>query len=139
MNTNYPFVSDKRFSELLRKYRKRARKSFNKLAVDIGVDPSYINRIETGDRRPPNREIVIKLGKALSLSTSEIDDLLIAANYAPIYPEDIMGNYPGLKMIESHPTLKLLAEIVQDGDIDQTDIELIDSIIRNIRDRKSRK
>jgi transcriptional regulator with XRE-family HTH domain len=137
MKADRSLVSAIRFSELLKKYRKRAKKSFNKLAIDIGVDPSYISRIEIGDRRPPKREIVIKLGRSLGLDATEIDDFLIAANYAPIYPEDVMENYAGLKVIENHPTLKLLAEMVQGGDVDSTDIELIDSIIKNIKKRKN--
>jgi transcriptional regulator with XRE-family HTH domain len=130
---------NRRFSELLKFYRTRKGLSNTKLGSKVGVDPSYLSRIEAGNRHPPKRDLVLKLGDALGLTTDEKDDFLFYANYAPIYPEDLIENYPDLKIIEVHPTLKLLSEIIEDNDSDKNDLELIESVLINIKKRNNMK
>src|SRR2546421_11501095 len=72
------------FPTLLRSYRERAVRSRNALAHEVGVDPSYLTRIEHGDREPPRQHIVEALARALRLSVPERNRLLVAAGYAPV-------------------------------------------------------
>lgn len=72
------------FPTLLRSYRERAVRSRNALAHEVGVDPSYLTRIEHGDREPPRQHIVEALSRALKLSVAERNRLLVAAGYAPM-------------------------------------------------------
>ena len=72
------------FPNLLRSFRERAGRSRNALAHEVGVDPSYLTRIEHGDREPPRQHIVEALARALRLSIPERNRLLVAAGYAPM-------------------------------------------------------
>src|SRR3954463_2103962 len=72
------------FPALLRSFRERGGRSRNALAHEVGVDPSYLTRIEHGDREPPRQHIVEALTRALRLSIPERNRLLVAAGYAPL-------------------------------------------------------
>lgn len=72
------------FSALLRKHRENAGFSRNYLAQIAGVDPSYLTRIEHGDREPPRVSIVHCLGSALRLHGMELNTFVVTAGYAPL-------------------------------------------------------
>jgi transcriptional regulator with XRE-family HTH domain len=72
------------FASLLRTFRERAVRSRNNLAHEVGVDPSYLTRIEHGDREPPRQHIVEAISRALRLSVGDRNRLLVAAGYAPL-------------------------------------------------------
>lgn len=72
------------FPDLLRAFRERGGRSRNALAHEVGVDPSYLTRIEHGDRDPPRQHIMDALCRALRLSIQERNCLLVAAGYAPM-------------------------------------------------------
>ena len=57
--------------------------SQNELASRAGVDPAYVNKLETGKSPAPRRPIVLKLADALDLGVLDRDCLLIAAGYVP--------------------------------------------------------
>jgi transcriptional regulator with XRE-family HTH domain len=72
------------FPSLLRSFREAAGRSRNNLAHEVGVDPSYLTRIEHGDREPPRQHIVEALARALRLSLPDRNRLLVSAGYAPL-------------------------------------------------------
>lgn len=72
------------FPGLLLTFRERAGRSRNNLAHEVGVDPSYLTRIEHGDREPPRQHIVEALARALHLSVPDRNRLLVSAGYAPL-------------------------------------------------------
>lgn len=72
------------FALLLRSFRESKGRSRNNLAHEVGVDPSYLTRIEHGDREPPRLHIVEALARALRLSIADRNRLLVAAGYAPL-------------------------------------------------------
>jgi transcriptional regulator with XRE-family HTH domain len=72
------------FASLLRSYRERSNRSRNNLAHEVGVDPSYLTRIEHGDREPPRQHIVEAISRALRLAVGDRNRLLVAAGYAPL-------------------------------------------------------
>ena len=72
------------FPSLLLTFRERAGRSRNNLAHEVGVDPSYLTRIEHGDREPPRQHIVEALARALGLSVPDRNRLLVSAGYAPL-------------------------------------------------------
>ncbi len=54
-----------------------------------GIDQAYLWRLEKGDRKNPSRDLVLRLALSLvqgssMLSLHDIDDLLLAADYAPL-------------------------------------------------------
>jgi DNA-binding XRE family transcriptional regulator len=70
------------FSQLLRQYRERQSVSQSQLARDIGANASTISLLESEARRPA-RDLVLAIGRALSLSEVETDELLAAALHLP--------------------------------------------------------
>lgn len=72
------------FSALLRSFRERGGRTRNNLAHEVGVDPSYLTRIEHGDREPPRLHIVEALARALRLSIADRNRLLVSGGYAPL-------------------------------------------------------
>lgn len=72
--------------ELLRMWRQRRRLSQLDLAADAGISPRHLSFLETG-RSTPSREMVLRLAEQLDLPLRERNRLLVAAGYAPLFPE----------------------------------------------------
>ncbi len=72
-----------KFGPLLSLYREGAGFNQKDLASLIPINQSYLSRIERGRRKPPQRELIINIGRSLNLEEEKIDELLIAANYHP--------------------------------------------------------
>lgn len=70
------------FAALLRTHREAAGQSQKDLAGAAGIDQSYVARLESGTRQPPDRTLVIALAGALGLSTADRQRLLHAAGHA---------------------------------------------------------
>jgi transcriptional regulator with XRE-family HTH domain len=71
---------------LLQHWRKSRRLSQLALAVDAGVSARHLCCLETG-KAQPSREMVLHLAGVLDLPLRERNDLLVAAGFAPMYPE----------------------------------------------------
>ena len=83
--TRSPIVVDsEEFSTLMRAFRERDKRSKNNLAYEVGIDPSYLTRIERGSREPPRQHIVFAIGKALKLNPLEFNRFLTSAGYSPL-------------------------------------------------------
>jgi transcriptional regulator with XRE-family HTH domain len=76
------------FGSSLRRYRLRSGHSQNSLAKAVGINASYINRMETGERDTPTRQVVAALVRTLGLAPDEADRLLIVAGYATSWAAD---------------------------------------------------
>ena len=77
------------FGNTLKAVRKKADKSRYRLARYSGIDQAYIQRLETGERSNPSRDVVLMIGFALvenssTVSLHDVDELLLAAAYAPL-------------------------------------------------------
>lgn len=79
------------FGELLRKWRQQRRISQLDLAGDAGVSARHLSFVETGRSRP-SRELVLQLAKQLEIPLREQNELLLAAGYAPCFPERSFDN-----------------------------------------------
>src|ERR1700712_3204726 len=71
---------------LLRRWRGRRRLSQMELALEAEVSTRHLSFVETGRSRP-SREMVIRLAEHLDVPLRERHELLLAAGYAPAYPE----------------------------------------------------
>jgi transcriptional regulator with XRE-family HTH domain len=78
------------FGELLIKYRQRAGFTQKELGEKVGVDDSYISRLERGVYQPPTREVTLKLADALGLSGKIRRFVFFLAAYVAGY-EDMEG------------------------------------------------
>ena len=72
--------------ELVREWRERRRLSQLALALDAGVSTRHLSCLETGKARP-SREMVERLAERLDVPLRERNTLLLAAGFAPAYPE----------------------------------------------------
>ena len=77
------------FSVTLKTLREKSGKSRYRLAQCSGLDEGYLGRLESGERRNPSRDTVIKVGVALVQDTTEVSihdvqELLLAAGFAPL-------------------------------------------------------
>jgi len=72
--------------ELLRDWRQRRRLSQLALAAEAEVSARHVSFLETG-RSHPSREMLLRLAERLEVPLRERNTLLLAAGYAPVYPE----------------------------------------------------
>ncbi|MFD4412360.1 helix-turn-helix domain-containing protein [Streptomyces sp. NPDC058251] len=78
--------ADKGVGPLLRGWREQRRVSQLELALRAGSSARHISFIETGRSRP-SEEMVLRLAEHLDVPVRERNALLLAAGYAPHYPE----------------------------------------------------
>ncbi|WP_369250293.1 helix-turn-helix domain-containing protein [Streptomyces sp. R41] len=77
---------DKGIGPLLRGWREQRRVSQLELALRAGSSARHISFIETGRSRP-SEEMVLRLAEHLDIPVRDRNALLLAAGYAPHYPE----------------------------------------------------
>ena len=81
-----PYTALVAIGDLLRHWRSVRRLSQLALALESGTTPRYVSFIETG-RSQPSRAMVLRLARVLDVPIRERNQLLLAAGYAPLYPE----------------------------------------------------
>jgi transcriptional regulator with XRE-family HTH domain len=72
--------------DLIREWRMRRRLSQLDLALEAEISAKHLSFLETG-RSTPSREMVLLLAAQLDVPLRERNVLLVAAGYAPVYPE----------------------------------------------------
>ena len=75
---------------LLREWRAARRLSQLDLALDAGLSARHLSCIETG-KAQPSRDMLARLADTLEMSLRERNGLLMAAGYAPQYPETALA------------------------------------------------
>ncbi|GLW48544.1 transcriptional regulator [Streptomyces sp. NBRC 14336] len=79
-------ATDRGVGPLLRAWREQRRVSQLELALRAGSSARHISFIETGRSRP-SEEMVLRLAEHLDVPVRERNALLLAAGYAPRFPE----------------------------------------------------
>ncbi|MFD6291720.1 helix-turn-helix domain-containing protein [Streptomyces sp. NPDC060205] len=79
-------AADQGVGPLLRGWREQRRVSQLELALRAGSSARHISFIETGRSRP-SEEMVLRLAEHLDVPVRDRNSLLLAAGYAPHYPE----------------------------------------------------
>ena len=77
------------FAILFKGLREKGDKSRYAIARFTGLDEAYLKRLESGERRNPSRETVIKIALALVCGTTvitmqDIYALMLSAGHAPL-------------------------------------------------------
>ena len=72
--------------DLLREWRQRRRLSQLDLASEAEISTRHLSFLETG-RSQPSRDMVLHLAERLEVPLRERNLLLVAAGYAPVFPE----------------------------------------------------
>jgi transcriptional regulator with XRE-family HTH domain len=113
------------FSEFLRDRREAKRHSdpaysLRQVAERVGIEPSYLSRIERGIESPPSEETIVKLAAELG---AEPDVLLALAGKVSSDLQDVIRRRPELfgqllremRDMPDHAVLRLVRE-VRDGE-----------------------
>ncbi|MDI9239158.1 helix-turn-helix transcriptional regulator [Lysobacter sp. LF1] len=79
-----------RLGALLREWRAVRRLSQLDLALEANVSPRHLSCVETG-KSQPSREMIARLADALDMPLRERNALLVAAGFAPRYPETALA------------------------------------------------
>ena len=93
--------------EHLREWRQRRHLSQLDLAVDAEISARHLSFVETG-RSAPSREMVLKLAERLDVPLRERNVLLVAAGFAPAFPQRALDD-PALKAAREAINLVLKA------------------------------
>lgn len=94
------------FGARLREWRAARRLSQLELALEAGVSARHLSFVETG-RAQPSRDLVARLADTLGLPLRERNALLLAAGYAPEFPET------GLDTAELAPVRRAVEYILE--------------------------
>ena len=79
-------TTTRNIGELLKGWRQRRRLSQLDLALEAEVSARHLSFLETG-RAQPSREMILQLAETLEVPLRERNVLLVAAGFAPIFPE----------------------------------------------------
>jgi transcriptional regulator with XRE-family HTH domain len=71
---------------LLREWRERRRLTQLDLGLEAGISARHLSFVETG-RSKPGREMLLKVAERLEIPFRDRNQLLLAAGYAPAFPE----------------------------------------------------
>ena len=93
--------------EHLRQWRQRRHLSQLDLAGDAEISARHLSFVETG-RSAPSREVVLKLAERLNVPLRERNVLLVAAGFAPAFPQRSLDD-PALKSARAAIDLVLRA------------------------------
>ncbi|MGP0100696.1 MAG: helix-turn-helix domain-containing protein, partial [Solirubrobacteraceae bacterium] len=79
-------ITSPRVGPLLREWRERRGRTQLDLALDASISARHLSFVETG-RSNPSPEMVLLLAERLEVPFRERNHLLLAAGYAPAFPE----------------------------------------------------
>jgi len=85
------------FGDLLRGFRERARMSQGALSKAVGIDKSYVSKLENGARRVTTRDLALALAQALGLTADEVELWIGTAGY--ISPRQEMAARVGVSRL----------------------------------------
>jgi hypothetical protein len=71
-------------ASLLGDYLQRDGRTLNSVALAASVDVGYLWHLREGTKHRPSRDVLIRLGLALRMEPEELDEILVAADFAPI-------------------------------------------------------
>ena len=90
----------------LRDWRQRRHLSQLDLAGDAEISARHLSFLETG-RSSPSREMILRLAEQLEIPMRERNVLLVAAGFAPIFPERALSD-PALYRLDPKDSWKRL-------------------------------
>lgn len=108
------------FGEQLAAVRQARGYSQHALAKAAGVDASYVNRLERGERQAPEVALIHRFAAALALDAGQTDALVVAG-----------GGLPAAlaRLGPLDPTILLLADVLGDPTIPQQELTDVRGIV----------
>ncbi|WP_114722313.1 helix-turn-helix domain-containing protein [Rhodococcus sp. AG1013] len=86
--------------ELLRRWRGHRRMTQLDLANRAEVSTRHVSFLETG-RAQPTREMLLRLGEQLDIPLRDRNTLLLAAGFAPAFPEHVLADVPMSAVVDA--------------------------------------
>ena len=120
-------MEENSFGKRLRAYRLRVRQTQDDLAKAMGVDFTYVSKIENGRAPPPKRNRIERAAQFLGLSQEEEIDLLLLAQKLPSDVQDWALDQP--RAVALYRSIKKAAPQHQE--------EILDELIERVRQRLS--
>ena len=108
------------FGATLATARQAAGLSQHALARAAGIDASYVNRLERGERQAPDAATIRRLAEALRLDQAGTDALMVAGGGLPAVLE---------RLGPLDPTILLLADVLGDAAIPEQERDDLRRII----------
>lgn len=96
------------FGDQLRQWRQHRRLSQLALSLEAGISARHLSFVETG-RSQPSRELVLRLVERLEVPLRERNAMLMAAGYAPMYPQRSLDD-PALSVAREAVEQVLMAQ-----------------------------
>jgi HTH-type transcriptional regulator, competence development regulator len=93
------------FGELLRERRRAAGLSQRKLAELVGVDFSYVSKLENDRLPPPSSETVVRLAEAIGAAPDEF--LAVAKKIPDAVGDEIVGEPAAQRFLRLASSMKL--------------------------------
>lgn len=87
------------FTRTLRRFFFRQRCAYGKVAAAAHLDVKYLHQLVQGKKHNPSRDAVIRIGTALKLGLDDMDELLLAAEYAPLVRPKRRRHEPTLDIV----------------------------------------
>ena len=107
------------FGNLIKNWRAIRRFSQLSLSMETGISSRHISFLETG-RSKPSRSSVLTLARALEIPKPVVNDVLLAAGFAPEYPTHDLADINLKPMVNAMSTIlnnhAPLPAIIIDGD-----------------------
>jgi transcriptional regulator with XRE-family HTH domain len=91
VGTMKPMNTVKHVGDMVREWRQRRRMSQLDLAGEAEISARHLSFVETG-RAAPSRDMVLRLAERLDVPLRERNVLLVAAGYAPVFPEKTLDD-----------------------------------------------
>lgn len=101
------------FGDRLRKLRKQAGFSQRELADYVGVDFTYLSKIENGALPPPSEKVILRLAKVLNV---DVDELMTLAAKIPSDIVQILKNREAIQLLRSDRVQKENAVVLEKDD-----------------------
>jgi transcriptional regulator with XRE-family HTH domain len=94
------------FGRKVRQLRERAAMSQGEVAARLGVDHTYISKVETGKKAPPSKKIIVRLAGVLDIDVNKLISLAGKSLAAPVRRESTGRRLKGLMRASKRPLLK---------------------------------
>jgi transcriptional regulator with XRE-family HTH domain len=114
------------FGHLLKNFRLERGLTQKEVADGVGVNGSYIARLERDERRP-SRRVVLELARTMKLSSEDSDRLLASAQHLPEGDLARIIEQGGVSM--THPAIQAVANALQNSGLSSHSRERLEAEI----------
>ena len=102
----------RKFGTRLRELRKQAGLRQRELAGKIGVDFTYLSKIESGVMPPPSEKVILRLADVLN---ADKDELMTLAGKIPSDIAQMLKSREALQFLRSDRTQKKIRQLIKRG------------------------